>query len=97
MPVWARRSKRLAHPLPDLNQLSVAETTSLETIHFLGGRDYLPLFSALTEHLAAKIIVHHKGKSPSYSRFSYEEFTSDRNQNWHYDAAVALIQSQQQA
>jgi hypothetical protein len=95
VPPWARRAKRLTLPLEDLNHLAEAMTSPDEPVHFFGGRDYLPMFHALTRNVAAKLIVHHKGSPPLYEGFSYELFSCDRNQNWHYGAAEAFIMSKQ--
>ena len=94
-PPCTRRTKRLTLPLEDLNHLAAAVTSPNEPVHFFGGRDYVPLFHALTQNLAAKVIVHHKGNAPSCKCFTYEVFSCERNQNWHYDAAEAFIRSQQ--
>lgn len=91
VPAWARRSKRLAPPLTDLNQLAGAVSSPDEPVHFFGGRDYLPLLRALTMPLGVRVIVHHKGRQPTLACFEYELFAGDRNQNWHYDAAAAFI------
>jgi len=95
VPEWVRRAKRLARPLEDLNHLDATMTSPDEPVHFFGGRDYLPLFHALTQNLAAKVIVHHKGSPPWYEGFTYKVFSCERNQNWHYEAAEAFIRSEQ--
>ncbi|HUE70840.1 MAG TPA: hypothetical protein VMP01_08110 [Pirellulaceae bacterium] len=91
--VWARRPKRLNLPLTDLNHLAGEATSLEEPVHFFGGRDYLPLFHALMEHVPAPVIVHHKGSRPPYRGFAYEAFSGRRNQNWHYQAAAAFIRA----
>jgi len=93
VPAWARRSKRLSSPLPDLNHLAGAVSSPDEPVHFFGGRDSLPLLQALTGHLGLRVVVHHKGDRPSPSCFAYEPFACDRNQNWHYVAAEAFIRT----
>ncbi len=62
VPAWARRSKRLTLPPRDLNHLTPTVTSPDEPIHFFGGRDYLPLFSALMEFLPAKVDRSSQGK-----------------------------------
>jgi hypothetical protein len=90
VPVWARRARRLTHPLSDLNYLAGAVTSPDEPVHFFGGRDYLPLFHALTKCLTSELIVHYKGLRPSYEGLVYEEFCCEQNQNWHYAAAESF-------
>jgi hypothetical protein len=87
----ARRGRRPARAVPDFNHLQDARMLPDEEVHFLGGRDYLPLYYLLTGHLPGRKIIHHKGSLPHRDGYSYEEYRGPQNQNWHYAAARAFI------
>jgi hypothetical protein len=89
------RQKRLIQPLQDFNHLLDSDLSPKETVHFFGGRAYLPLYYILTEKLPTRNIIHHKGRLPRRIGFEYEEYHSSRNQNWHYAAAHAFLSTNQ--
>ena len=91
VPKYARREKRDGS-WRDFNHLAEASIGSDEPIHFFGGVDYLPLYYRLTRDIQACKIIHHKAKPPVQEGYQYEAYHGDRNQNWHYLAAQALIE-----
>ena len=63
-----------------------------EEIVFLGGKDYLPLFSKLTHHLKAKrSVFYHAGTPPEAPGCNLIRFGATANTNWHYQCAQACL------
>ncbi|MCX6179169.1 MAG: hypothetical protein NT163_07390 [Chlorobiales bacterium] len=64
-----------------------------DTIAFIGGKDYLPLFSKLTKELTGKKRVFYNSSSaPALGNGFYtERFITTQKTNWHYTCAQALI------
>ncbi|HWQ42629.1 MAG TPA: hypothetical protein VN456_11420 [Desulfosporosinus sp.] len=64
-----------------------------DTIVFMGGKEYLPLFLKLTKELTGKKIVFYNSyETPALGNGFYnEKFITTRNTNWHYSCAQALI------
>jgi hypothetical protein len=64
-----------------------------EDILFFGGKDYLPLFIRLTDHLRGeKKVIFNSDTAPSLpTGFSSKRFLTTQRTNWHYSAAQALI------
>lgn len=78
----------------DLNQLP---PTPAGPVVFLGGRDYLPLFSALTQSLRAPVIVPFRcepaDRAPGVTQDGHLRFVPYRTTaktNWHYGCAERL-------
>ncbi len=85
-PVESRRKRH--HRFADFNGL-----TSLppdDTV-FLGGKDYLPLFDALTAgHARRRIVFVNSGTAPVIAGCDMRRFPTTRRTNWHYDCATAI-------
>lgn len=64
-----------------------------DVIVFLGGKDYLPLFSRLTSALkgAKKVFFNSQIESKLGSGFRLEKFSTSQRTNWHYQCAQAMI------
>lgn len=83
-----KRRKR-ASAYRDLCML--AEDTD-ERIIFVGGKDYLPLFCALTQSIrSAKTIFYNSVLRPEAPGFSLERFDTRTRTNWHYECANAFL------
>ena len=59
-------------------------------IHFLGGKDYVPLFLRLTAETGAERIIHHVGSPPPAPNCRFRRFETTRRTNWHYECAETL-------
>jgi hypothetical protein len=63
-----------------------------EHVVFLGGKDYLPLFCALTAAICApKTVFSNSANAPSVSGCNLRRFETSTRTNWHYECANALI------
>ena len=63
-----------------------------ETIVFLGGNDYLPLFCSLTSHLAAeRVVFFNSARTPDVPGCRVVKYETTRKTNWHYGCAADLI------
>jgi len=64
-----------------------------EPISFLGGKEYVPLFVALTKSISApKTIFFNSAAPPNVPGFSLVRFETSTRTNWHYKYANALIE-----
>ena len=63
-----------------------------DPIVFVGGKDYLPLFSNLTARLQApKIVFFNSGKAPTLAEgFEVVRYPTTTRTNWHYECARDL-------
>ena len=60
-------------------------------IHFVGGKDYVPLFLRLTAETDAERIIHYVGHRPSPApNCRFCRFETKRETNWHYECATTL-------
>ena len=59
-------------------------------IHFVSGRDYVPLFLRLTEGTDAERVIHHVGSPPPAPNCRFRHFETTRRTNWHYECAMTL-------
>jgi hypothetical protein len=63
-----------------------------EHIVFFGGKDYLPLFSALTTGIhAPKTVFYNSASMPSGQGCELRRFETSARTNWHYECANAFI------
>jgi hypothetical protein len=63
-----------------------------DTILFLGGKDYLPLFTALTNAIrSTKIVFYNSVSAPQFSGYTLRRFETTTRTNWHYECANALL------
>lgn len=67
-----------------------------DDILFFGGKDYVPLFCALTQRAKAKRkIFHSAGQPPPAPDCTPIKFETTTRTNWHYECANALVHSLQ--
>ena len=59
-------------------------------IHFVGGRDYVPLFRELMAETDAERVIHHVGSPPPAPTCRFRRFETTRRTNWHYECAMTL-------
>ena len=84
--LWSRR--RRGQGFHDCNAL--AGSPPDDTV-FLGGKDYLPLFLALTRDVSGRrLVLHNSTVEPSAPGCRVQRFDTPRRTNWHYDCAAAL-------
>jgi hypothetical protein len=63
-----------------------------DEIVFLGGKDYLPLFCALTSSVKAKrTIFYNSSQPPKAGGCTLKLFQTSTRTNWHYECAEALL------
>jgi hypothetical protein len=73
----------------DLVQLDLAST---EPIVFLGGKDYLGLFSSLTSTLRAeRQVFYNSATTPSVPGCRLQRYETTLRTNWHYECAARLV------
>jgi hypothetical protein len=66
-----------------------------EEVVFFGGKDYLPLFCALTSSLSGrKTVFYNSGTAPDAPGCSLERFATTTRTNWHYECAKAYLDHQ---
>ena len=80
---------RIQHPHLDYY---LDEFTFRFNIVFFGGKDYLPLFSALTTGIyAPKTVFYNSASMPSGRGCKLRRFETSTRTNWHYECANAFI------
>ncbi|OHC75243.1 MAG: hypothetical protein A3G18_03175 [Rhodospirillales bacterium RIFCSPLOWO2_12_FULL_58_28] len=63
-----------------------------EQILFFGGKDYLPLFCALTRvHPGKRTIYYNSQKLPNAPGCLLKKFVTTTRTNWHYECAKAFL------
>lgn len=66
-----------------------------EEIVFLGGKDYIPLFSALTSGIKGKrTVFFNSALPPDAPCCTSKKFPTSHRTNWHYECASFLIREQ---
>ncbi len=86
-PVWSQRAKRDCYA--DFCHLP---SKSKSPIVFFGGKDYVPLFSKLTQEFERRKIVFYNSKTPPAAPgCELKRYHTKRRQNWHYECAKAFI------
>lgn len=84
---WKRRKKRDAY-----NDLSMLPPGTDEQVLFLGGKDYLPLFTRLTAPLRSeRIVFYNSATVPDAPGCRLVRFPTTTRTNWHYECANALL------
>lgn len=85
---YKRRRKRDRY-----EDLSMLPKDTRETVVFLGGKDYVPLFCRLTENLGSEKVVFYNSKVPPDARGCVlRPFPTKARTNWHYVCARDLAQ-----
>ncbi len=63
-----------------------------DEILFFGGKDYLPLFSSLTNAIASKKTVFYNSQNvPEVPGCQFQRFETTTRTNWHYECANAFL------
>jgi hypothetical protein len=83
---YKRRKKTAAYR--DFRMLS--DETG-EDIIFFGGKDYLPLFSALTDAIKKKTVFYNSASVPQAAGCVLKRFQTSTRTNWHYECANAFL------
>ena len=84
---WKRRKKRDAY-----SDFSMLPTDTNEQVLFLGGKDYLPLFSRLTAPMRSeRTVFYNSATLPDAPGCRLVRFTTKTRTNWHYECASALL------
>jgi hypothetical protein len=83
------KRRRRRDVFQDLMQLDMAST---EPIVFLGGKDYLALFSALTSSSRAeRRVFYNSATIPSAPGCRLQKYETTLRTNWHYECAARLV------
>ena len=61
-----------------------------QEVHFVGGKDYIPLFVKLTEKFENRIVHYNSANQPSAPNCRFQRFATTTRTNWHYELAKAL-------
>jgi hypothetical protein len=84
---WKRRRKRDTY-----SDLSMLPADTDEEIVFLGGKDYLPLFTRLTAPArSARTVFYNSATLPDAPDCRLLRFSTTTRTNWHYECADALV------
>ena len=84
---YKRRRKSSAY-----RDLSLFPADSDETLVFLGGKDYLPLFAALTRDAKGQRVVFYNSMNrPEAPGCTLQRYVTTTRTNWHYECAQALM------
>jgi hypothetical protein len=84
----AYKRRRQTDRYQDLNMLGPAA----EEVVFFGGKDYLPLFCALTAGVKGKrVVFYNSGSAPAASGCELRRFKTLTRTNWHYECANAFV------
>jgi hypothetical protein len=84
----AYKRRRQTDRYQDLNMLGPAA----EDVVFLGGKEYLPLFCALTAGVKGKrVVFYNSGSAPAASACELRRFKTSMRTNWHYECANAFV------
>ncbi len=77
------------------NDLRMLPENTTEPVIFFGGKDYVPLFCSLTEHVEAQRVLFYNSENvPDAPGCTLKRFNTTTRTNWHYECANALINRQ---
>jgi hypothetical protein len=82
---YARRRKQDAY-----RDFSMLPVEVKGPIVFFGGREYLPLFSALTAGNYDKVVFYNSAVPPTAPDCILKRFSTRKRTNWHYECALAF-------
>jgi hypothetical protein len=86
---------KVRRPLDRYADFCQLPEVGLERIFFLGGKDYLPLFGALTDrYRCEKVIFYNSRSAPSRAGWRPRRFETSTRTNWHYECARSLVAGQ---
>ena len=84
---YKRRRKSQAY-----RDLALLSANSQEDVVFLGGKDYLPLFTALTNNAKGRRVAFYNSmKRPEAPGCTLQRYVTTTRTNWHYGCAQDLI------
>ncbi len=87
--IWKRRSRTDAYA-----DLCFLPPDTEESVVFVGGKDYLPLFARLTSMLSVRRIVFYNSMLPPHAPGCHlVRFNTSTRTNWHYECVDAFLQS----
>ena len=85
---WKRRRQSDIY-----DDLCMLPATTTGPIVFFGGKDYLPLFSRLTQNIeASRTVFYRSAEKPSLPGITLVRFETTRRTNWHYECAAAFLE-----
>jgi hypothetical protein len=74
------------------DDLRMLPTHTTEPIVFFGGKDYVPLFSSLTENAKGqRFLFYNSVRAPDAPGCTLKTFNTTTRTNWHYECANAFI------
>jgi hypothetical protein len=74
------------------NDLCMLPVSAHQEVVFFGGKDYLPLFCALTEqHRDRRLVYYNSASPPQLSGCTLKRYQTSTRTNWHYECANAFI------
>jgi len=74
------------------NDLSMLTQDEQEPILFFGGKDYLPLFARLTDHVRSeRIVFFNSARAPQVDGGRAFRFRTTTRTNWHYECVDAFL------
>ena len=77
------------------NDLSMLPADTDEQIVFLGGKDYLPLFTRLTAPArSARTVFYNSATRPDAPGCKLIRYPTTTRNNWHYECADALLRGE---
>lgn len=83
------------HRTDRFDDLNLLPQGSDEPVAFFGGKDYLPLFVALTDRWAGRrVVVHNSQTRPTFEGIECVKFETPAKTNWHYLAAAAFLREE---
>jgi len=87
---WKRRKKRDGY-----SDLMMLPADTDEQVLFLGGKDYLPLFTRLTAPVrSARTVFYNSATLPDAPGCRLVRFPTTTRTNWHYECAGALLRGE---
>ncbi|MGO8944790.1 MAG: hypothetical protein ACLQJ7_14095 [Syntrophobacteraceae bacterium] len=74
------------------NDFCMLPENTKETVIFLGGKDYVPLFCSLTTHIQSKKVVFYNSSiHPNALGCCLKHYDTNIRTNWHYACALEII------
>lgn len=75
--------------------LMMIDGEAVEPIVFFGGKDYVPLFSRLTQHISApRKVFFNSAVAPNAPGCDLKRFDTRTRTNWHYECANAFARGE---
>ena len=88
----AYRPRRKEDRYDDLRMLPA---NTAEPVVFFGGKDYVPLFCSLTEHVKGqRVLFYSSAYAPVATACTLKRFDTTTRTNWHYECANAFVKGE---